>query len=221
MKKTFKIALAVTGIIIGSIVILLMIQILQNGIGGWNGRSLDEQLGMPADKARYDDIKNLSKSKLIQLFYAAGAPDVYKLEGEYRGDSPQVGILICLGNYFTKNIYGEGDVWIGKGFVPNGSDRCRGYNLFESKDQSGNTVIVRKRPMANYVSTSNIDSRDSYMIDYTPYNSGLVHYLRDELRKINDVLYIGMGYLNFPGGACINYPFILHGTPGKTTVIKN
>lgn len=215
MNKSVMIFLKSVCVILVIFIILIVIQILQNGIGGWNGKSLEEQLGKPADKAVYSDIKDLPKSKLIQIFYAAEAPDIYKLDGEIMGELAPVRILFFLGDFFTKYIYGEGDKWIGKGFHPCGSDRCWGYNIFESAEQKDNNQILRKRKMATYVAVSNIDKRNSYMIDYTPYNKGLVHIFRDELRKINEGLYIGMGYLNFPGGSRINFPFILHGKTGK------
>jgi len=215
MKKTVMIMLKFTGALTVLFLILVVIQIFQNGAGVWNGKTLENQLGKSVEKAGYDDLKNLSKSELMQIFYAAEAPDIYKLKGEYKGVLSQVGVLFFMGEFFTKYIYGEGDWWIGKGFSPCGKETCFGYNIFEAAEKSGEVKIVRKRKMATYVAESNIDNRNSYMIDYSPYNSGLVHIFRDELRKINDELFIGMGYLNFPGGNKINFPFILYGKPGE------
>jgi hypothetical protein len=65
--------------------------------------------------------------------------------------------------------------------------------------------------MDTYIAKSNIDRKDSFHLDYSQYNKDMAGLIRDEVRKINDELYIGMGYLMFPGGSLNPTPFILHG----------
>jgi len=50
---------------------LVTINILQNGIGGWDGRTVEEILNKSAETATEEDIEKLSKSEVMQLFYAA------------------------------------------------------------------------------------------------------------------------------------------------------
>jgi len=64
--------------------------------------------------------------------------------------------------------------------------------------------------MNTYIGPSAIDTRTSFHLDYDSYNTGLVHSMRDEVRKINDNLYICMGI----GGGAINpASFVLLGPP--------
>jgi hypothetical protein len=67
--------------------------------------------------------------------------------------------------------------------------------------------------MNTYIGASNIDRKMSFHLDYSPYNSGLVHSMHDEIRKINDNLYIGMGYMAAGGGSINPAPFVLVGPP--------
>jgi hypothetical protein len=188
--------------------LIIIINILQNGIGGWNGKSLDENLGMPAEKATFDDIKDFSKAQLMQLFYSANAPSKDELKGEIDGMAPPVGVFYPFALFFLTYIYGQGSKWIGKAFKPTADIKSPGYNLFLPKNSS---AIERKRKMDTYIAASNIDRKDSYCLDYSAYNKCLVKLLLDEVRKINHELYIGMGYLTLPLGSLNPIPFILHG----------
>jgi hypothetical protein len=62
-------------------VVLTVINILQNGIGGYKGKSVGEILGVPPEKATLKDIQKLSKAQVMQLFYAAPAPDFESMSG--------------------------------------------------------------------------------------------------------------------------------------------
>jgi hypothetical protein len=204
--------LAIIGIVIGSFAVILFliigINILQNGIGGWNGKPLEEILGCPASKAMFDDVVKFKKARLMQLFYAASAPPVQSLAGEIDGMAPRVGVFYPFADFFLTMIYGQGSRWIGKSFKPETGAKCWGYNLFQPKN---NDKLERKRKMDTYIAKSNIDGKDSFHLDYSQYNKDMAGLIRDEVRKINDELYIGMGYLMFPGGSLNPTPFILHG----------
>ncbi|MGQ9843203.1 MAG: hypothetical protein ACUVRK_06500 [Spirochaetota bacterium] len=45
------------------------------------------------------------------------------------------------------------------------------------------------------------------------HNRGTVHSMRDEIRKINDTLYMGMGYMGLRGGPANPAFFTLVGKP--------
>lgn len=201
--------LFILAVVLGILAILTFIHILQTGIKGWAGKSIEDQMGKPAIELVYNDIKRLSKYKLTQLFYAAHPPKLNELNGEVKGKLAPVGAVFFMGSFFTYFIYGKTDTWIGKGFKKSNVSPSNGYNLFRShKDKN---EIIRKRKISTYIMESKLDNKPSYFLDYGPYNSGLVHLFRDELRKINDKLYIGVGYLTFPGGSIVNFPFFLYG----------
>jgi hypothetical protein len=205
--KIVKRFLIVVGIIILINVVLTIINVLQNGVGGYKGQSVAAILGVPPEKATLQDIQKLTKPEVMQLFYASPAPDFAGMKGEYRAALLPLGVLAPSASYYTHHFFGPGH-WEGKGFFPFEKDRGWGYNLF-----SENGKIIRARKMNTYIGPSQIDARPSFHLDYSPYNAGLVHSMRDEVRKINDNLYICMGYMGLGGGAINPAPFVLLGPP--------
>lgn len=212
IMKAIKRILLVIAIIVAVNLVLTGINVLQNGLGGWDGRSIEDILGVPANKATVEDIERLSKSEVMQLFYAAPAPEFASMKGEYKAKLLSIGVMAFAASFYTHNFFGPGH-WEGKGFFPFEKDKAWGYNLFGVKDKNGKPAIIRTRKMNTCVAKSNIDDRDSFHLDYSPYNSGLVHSMHDEIRKINGTLYICMGYMAAGGGSINPAPFVLYGKP--------
>ncbi len=193
-------------------VLITAINILQNGIGGWNGKTMDAILKTGASEAIPQTLESLSKSEVMQLFYSAPAPDFKSMNGEYKAGLLPVGVLGAATGYYTNNFFGPGR-WEGKAFFPFGEDRGWGYNIFSSKDEAGNTQLHRTRKMDTWVGKSEIDDRDSFHLVYKAYNGGLVNSMHDEVRKINDELYICMGYMAAGGGSINPAPFYVYQKP--------
>lgn len=194
-------------------VALVGINIIQKG-GGYKGQSMTEILGVPAEKATPEDIEKLSKSQIMQLFYAAPAPDSESMRGEYKARTLPVGIQAPAADYFTHHFFGPGH-WEGKAFIPEGKDKGQGYNLFAVPQKNQQAKIVRTRRLNTFTGTSPIDGNKSYILNYSSYNSGVVHGMQDEVRKVNDKLFICMGYMGIGGGSINPAPFILYGEPEK------
>ena len=116
MKMRIKVLTGI-GILVVAILILTGINILQNGIGGRDGRSVEKILGMPPEKATLADIEKLSKSDVMQLFYAASPPEFSKVNGEYKAKILQLGVMGPIAPFYTKYLLGPGD-WKGKAFYP-------------------------------------------------------------------------------------------------------
>ena len=199
--------LVVVGVFALVNVVLTIINILQNGIGGYKGRSVKEILGVPPDKATLQDIQKLNKAQVMQLFYAAPAPDFAGMNGEYRAQLLPLGVLAPSAGYYTHHFFGPGH-WDGKAFFPFEKNKGWGYNIF-----SKNAKVARTRKFNSYMGPSTIDKKPAFHLDYSPYNSGIVHSMHDEVRKINDNLYICMGYMALGGGAINPAPFVLMGPP--------
>jgi hypothetical protein len=68
--KILKRAFIVIIVFIFLNILLTMINVLQNGSREWDGRSMNEILGVPAEEVTINDIEKLSKSDVMQLFYA-------------------------------------------------------------------------------------------------------------------------------------------------------
>lgn len=205
-KKRTVIYLVLSPIIV--FIILTIIHILQSAPLGWDKKSLEEIVGLPAESIIYNDVKDLSKSQITQIFYASDVPNLEDMSQEYYGKLAPVGAIYFTGQFFTYFIYGEMDSWIGKGFNPYIENNNTGYNLFKSKDDP--TKIIKKRKIAIYIKKSQLDNKNCLILDYSPFNTGVVNNFRDEVRKINDELYVGIGYLTCPTGSIINYPFFLY-----------
>ncbi len=202
----FKKIVWITAIIIILNVALIGINIAQKGVP-YKGGSIEQILGTPAEKAIPGDIEKLSKSEVMQLFYASPPPIFSSMKGEFRGELVPVGILSPAAYFFTHHLFGPGH-WEGKAFLP---EKGNGYNIFRFKNKKGEAATARTIKMKIFIGKSKIDDRESFMLDYSSFNSDImVHSMGDEIRKINDKLYICMGYMNAGGGSINPAPFILY-----------
>ena len=211
--KILKSALIVIIVIILLHVLLMIINILQNGSREWDGRSMDDILGVPAEEATIKDIENLSKSDAMQLFYAAASPEFTRMNGEYKAKLICVGVLAAVNDFYAHHLMGPGH-WEGKAFFPFEDKKGWGYNLF-TEEQDGESAIARTMKMDTYVGKSRFDEKESFHLVYKAYNEGRNHSMRDEIRKINDGLLIGLGCIGWNLDTLNPAPFILYGEPSK------
>ena len=187
-------------------VLLTAVNIAQNYLGAGSARTLDELLGKRAATATSEDLAGLNKAQLRRVFAAATAPAPGVLTGEFRARLLAGGVLGPASRLYTHRAFGPGR-WVGKGFPPAEQAQV-GYNLFE---RDGATSRVRE--MSLVTGPSRIVSGTSLLVNYGPHNSGTVATMRDELRQINDRLFIGMGYMAIGGGSINPAPFALEGPP--------
>jgi hypothetical protein len=207
--KVIKKVLIVIGIVIGMSLIITVINALQNGIGRWDGRTVEQILGVSPDKATVADIDKLSKSDIMQLFYAAPAPNFESVKGEYKSKMVEHGIISMIVPFYTKYLLGPGD-WKGKAFYPFEKDSGSGYNLWEIREK-GEPKIIRTVQMKTFIGKSLLDNKESFQLDYSPFNGGIDYYMKDEARRINDKLYICMGMVITTGHRFNPSPFVLYG----------
>ncbi len=201
--KKILIALAV---IVAVTISLTGINIAQKGCGGYKGQTVEQILGVPAEKATPADIEKLSRAQVLQLFYAAPAPLYGEMDGELKAGMAGGGILGPSSNLYVAYLFGPGK-WDGKAFSPKDGF---GYNIFRST-QDGKDVIKRTKKMKTFIGKSQYDGKDSFHLDYSSFNGGLLHSMRDEIRKINDNLYLGLGAMAASGGTINPMPFVLSG----------
>ncbi len=211
--KALKIILIIIVALVVVQLALTGVNILQKG-GYYKGQNMEQILGVAPGKATVKDIEKLGKAALFQLFYAAPAPQYEEMRGEYSAKTLPVGVLAASADIYTHHFFGPGR-WAGKAFFPFEKDKGWGYNIFSSKGKDGKEILFRTRKMNTYVGKSPIDGKDSFHIDYSPYNSGTVHSMHDELRKINDNIFLGMGYMGLGGGSINPAPFLVIGPAVK------
>ena len=211
--KALKIILVVIAALVVVQLALTGINILQKG-GAYKGQTMEQILGVVPAKATVNDIEKLDKAALFQLFYAAPAPKYGEMKGEYSGQTIPLGVLALSADVYTHNFFGPGR-WLGKSVFPFEKDKGWGYNMFSCKGKDGKVQVFRTRKMNTYIGKSPIDGKDSFHLDYSPYNSGTVHSMHDELRKINDNIFLGMGYMLLGGGSINPAPFLISGPVAK------
>ena len=209
--------IAIIGVL--TMIALNIINILQAGSKKPDGRTMGEILGLDPVDATYDDVEKLSRSEKMQLFYAASVPDFTSLNGEYSARLLSGGVLGGSSAYFTHHIFPTGRLtfktrWIGKGFKSEGENQGTGYNIFEDTS-GGKSRTLRIRKIKTTMGPTRIGKtgKRSFQIDYSEFNSGAVHSMRDEVRQINKNLFIGVGYMGLGGGPANPAPFALIGPP--------
>ncbi|RJP40624.1 MAG: hypothetical protein C4548_10250 [Desulfobacteraceae bacterium] len=208
------------GLLIVSLIIINGINILQAGPKIPDGRTMAQILGVAPETAVFDDVEKLSRKDKMQLFYAANTPDIRALNGEYEAKLLSGGILGPSSALFTHHVFPTGRVtprtrWVGKGFKPNDENSGKGYNLFTRKKPGGTAETLRIRPMKTALAVSKVgkDGKRSFQVDYSADNTGMIHSMRDEIRQINENLFIGAGYMALGGGPINPAPFALIGPP--------
>ncbi len=187
--------LILIGVTSALLVLFTVISVMETGLGRGDGRSMDEILGVPSVKALPEDVARLSKAAVMQLFYAADTPGFADMKGEYRAELVSVGIAAPVSEYYGHHLMGPGH-WEGKAFFPFQKDKGWGYNLFTVKKGEA-FAITRTMKMDTSVGKSRYDDKDSFHLVYKAYNKGRNNSMRDEIRKINDKLFLGLGYVSW------------------------
>jgi hypothetical protein len=213
MKK-IKIAATGVGILVTLYAAVICISVIQNGIGGWDGRSMEETLRVEPDQATIKDLESLSKQRVMQLFYAAKTPDLADMKGEYQIGLMRVGVMARMVEMYIHRIMGPGPCK-GLAFFPFEKEKGSGYTMFAVKEEYGKEVLVRSHRMVTHVKPSNMDEKKSFYLDYGAYDKKPIGSIQGEIRRINDNIYLGMGYTTAIGGALNPIPFVLFGKPNK------
>ena len=132
------------------------------------------------------EILELSYDDALQLFGTLSAPSMREMRGEFRAELLDQGTRSwTLAALLVVHFPGR---WLAKAFTPTGDDEGHGYNVFVRGPR-----IVREVRMRTYLGPSKYDGRPSYHLDYRAHQGGFVGTMRDEVRKLSDGLYLGIG----------------------------
>ena len=202
----------------------------------WQGKSILEITGKEREYLRLEDLLTLKHDQLIALFHQLPAPQFNEMRGEYKAVPLDCGGALrqMLTDVFLHRVWGK---WQGKSFEPLGPDHGHGYNNFKvyraNRDEGPLSSILHAmlRPVFNYLmgrgkeetiriirmktrlGNSVYDQNQSFHLEYHDYTPFPVSTMRDEVRKINDKLYLGQGILGISFGARNIFPFALVGPP--------
>ncbi len=168
--------------------------------------STDTQPGKYADSewSSYR-IRQLNHRQLCDLFRSLGAPPLDELAGEY-----------CLGELAQQSLiqrlvvlsFSIRSSQLCKAFEATGPDLGRGYNAVVT-----DAGVERKMFFETAIKPSRIDGRKSLHITYARYNPDdrVLRSIVDELRKVREGLYLGLGYVGETGHRRVLWPFMLEG----------
>ena len=152
------------------------------------------------------ELRRMAHSELVNVFGELGPPSLEEMDGEFLATGlDQSGRLQNLLGTLFVNWPG---LWLGKAFHPLSSTEGKGYNFFLRGKE-----ILRTLPMGTYVGASEVTSGPSYHVDYSRFHTGFITGSgRDEIRKVTDGLYLGVGRLTYTRTAGRRlHPFLLEG----------
>ncbi len=150
-------------------------------------------------------ILQMNHAQLVTQFRALEAPSIEELKGEYRlGELSQQSTLQKL-VVMSFNLKSSS---LCKAFEALGSDQGRGYNAVVT-----GRGVERKMFFETHLRPSKIDGKPSLHIHYETYNADdrVLSSIVDELRKVKDGLYLGLGYAGESGHRRVLWPFMLEG----------
>lgn len=145
------------------------------------------------------------------LWKTLPAPDFYEMNGEYTGYCPD-GKDLEIRKRTVEQMFTEGlnlGYWLGKAFAPKSPTKGEGYNVYRQPGE----WINRYLRFGTEMSTSVWDGKPSFTMYYGQFKNraGRVD-LTDEVRKLDDGIYLGIGHGKTPDGHRSSPgPFILVG----------
>lgn len=198
--------------------------------------AVDNFLGKSLKNYVYEDLMKLNRRQLVELFLQLDAPAMSEMQGEYRAALLDNGYVIInfLGKLYLHFTWGD---WQHKAFEPLGEQHGHGYNTFITTQSRlyenyflaifmKMVSIIRSflrlnspqrlaRIMLNKTSmvSSVFDGRPSFQLSYRDYNTFFTNTMTDEVRKVNDRLFLGIGRLTITFGKYNPMPFVLMGPP--------
>jgi len=130
----------------------------------------------------------LSYDEVLALWKTLPAVDMAELNGHYQGIVPNGGDSERQKG-LADFMYNEGSdrgYWLGKAYKPLTATTGEGYNRW----RFAGGKIVRNLRFGTVMGKSLIDGRPAYIMNYGDFNDTT---LIDEIRKLDDYVYLGMG----------------------------
>lgn len=168
-----------------------------------------------------EKIMALTRDEVIEMWKQAPAVEMAELCGEYKGLIPNAGNEEAQ-KATAKVMYNEDSVtgyWLGKAFSPLSHTKGDGYNRYRLPDGT----IHRFMRFGTEMADSHIDGNPSLIMHYNAYQlqppylpEGVENRLMDEIRKLADGFYLGVGTVPLPDGKRSEPGhFVLMGPVGK------
>lgn len=172
-----------------------------------------------AAKWTVEKLMELNREQVLALWSECPAVDMAELCGEYTGLIPNAGDPEQQ-QRTAEVMYNENSrlgYWLGKAYFPLSKTKGDGYNRWRRPDGT----VERNMRFATEMGTSLIDGKPSLMMYYGAYrhvhvSPGEENTLIDEVRKLTDGIYLGVGTRqNDDGSRSEPGHFALAGPVGK------
>lgn len=156
------------------------------------------------EKWSMEKLLALSREQIIELWKTLDPPEFAELDGHYMGLVPNGGdrqTQEATGK-FMYNEKSRIGYWLGKAYKPTSATKGEGYNRWRLPND---TVVINQR-FGTEMGKSLIDGRPSFMMYYGHYRHELIpkgteNTLTDEIRKLDDNIYLGMGTTELADGS--------------------
>jgi hypothetical protein len=158
-------------------------------------RPILNQTPVGTGKWTLEKLLSLTQAEQESMWRKLPPPTLQEMNGHYMGigpqaDNPAVQKSYAAYMYDEKSARGA---WQGKAFRPLNATSGEGYNRWRFPGGK----IERNLRMATRVQNSIIDGKPCYVLDYSAFNKSTLY---DELRKLDDGVYIGAATVAQAGG---------------------
>lgn len=151
-----------------------------------------------------EKVLALTRDEVLELWGECPAVEMAELYGEYKGLIPNAGNEEAQ-KQSAKVMYNEDGplgYWLGKAYTPLSHSKGDGYNCWRRPGGK----VDRYMRFSTEMGTSLIDGKPALMMYYGAYRhqfvpEGQENKLVDEIRKLADGVYLGVGTSEMPDGA--------------------
>jgi len=203
------------------------------------GKSIKAISGKDRDNITLEDLLHMNRDQLVGIFHQLPAPGFEEMHGEFKALILDVGnpLMQLNSDIYLNRLWGR---WIAKAFEPAGENRGHGYNVFRVSERAKTNEDVipayidwTLRSLKDFfmgkadekevriirnktrIGDSIYDNRKSFHLEYHDYTPFPTSTMKDEVRKLNDNLYLSLGILTISFGKRNICPFVLIGPPAK------
>lgn len=151
-----------------------------------------------------EKVMALTRDEVLELWGECPAVEMAELCGEYKGVIPNAGNEEAQ-KATAKTMYNEDGplgYWLGKAYSPLSHSKGDGYNRWRRPGGK----VDRYMRFSTEMGTSLIDGKPALMMYYGAYRhrfipEGKKNALVDEIRKLADGIYLGVGTSEMPDGS--------------------
>jgi hypothetical protein len=130
----------------------------------------------------------LSQKEGVELWRSLPAVPLKEMNGHYLGVAPFADNVAKQKEFANamRDENAKSGYWLGKGFKPVTETTGEGYNRYRLP---GGKIVYKGR-MGTRIGKSLVDGKPAYIIDYSVFDKSITSI--DELRKLDDFIYLGI-----------------------------